>query len=345
MSRLGPAPAGTGLPFVARSSSEVPMRLYACDHCKEPVHFDNRSCVSCGHRLAFVPERLAMDALEEHGDGSWHLVGRADHRLRLCDNAALDICNWTTSLNESGTLCIACRHNRLVPDAATESGLNQWRRIGQAQRHLFYSLLRWNLPFASRDEDPQGGLIFDFLVDKVGPEGAMVPAITGHESGVIAIRAAEGDDLTREQARVSMNEPYRTLLGHFRHEIGHYIWDRLVRDGGRLEAVRDAFGDEQENYAAALQRHYENGPASNWQENFIRAYASTHPWEDFAECFAHYVHIVDTLETARSFGMSIEPRGHEDLAARRRFRSVCGSGRATARFSLDTIQPGFEQHS
>ena len=195
------------------------------------------------------------------------------------------------------------------------SGLHQWRLISGAQRHLFYSLLRWNLQFATRQADPQGGLVFDFLIDQVDPDGTIVPAMTGHQDGIIAIRAAEADDLTREQARVSMNEPYRTLLGHFRHEIGHYIWDTLVRDGGKLDPFRAAFGDERADYAAALQRHYNNGPPADWQERFISGYASTHPWEDFAECFAHYVHIVDTLETARSFGMKIEPRGHEGLAA------------------------------
>ena len=291
------------------------MRLYDCDHCGQPIHFDNRSCVACGHRLAFVPERLAMHALREQADGTWHLVAVPDHKVRFCANAEMDICNWTVLAGGAEPFCPACRHNRLVPDVSTEVGLEQWRRIGQAQRHLFYSLMRWDLPRTTREEDPQGGLVFDFLIDAVGEDGTVVPAMTGHESGLIAIRAAEADDLTREQARVSMNEPYRTLLGHFRHEMGHYIWDKLVRDEGRLEPFRLAFGDEREDYGLALQRHYDEGPPNDWQENYISAYASTHPWEDFAESFAHYVHIVDALETARSYGMVIEPRGHQDLAA------------------------------
>lgn len=291
------------------------MRLYDCDHCGQSIHFDNRVCVNCGHALAFVPELLAMHALEPAEDGSLCLAAAPQHKVRLCANAAMDICNWTVSVDDPNVFCCACRHNRLVPDASTEEGLNQWRRISQAQRHLFYSLLRWDLPRTSREEDPQGGLVFDFLVDEVLEDGTVVAAMTGHESGLIAIRAAEADDLTREEARVSMNEPYRTLLGHFRHETGHYLWEKLVRDEGRLEPFRLAFGDERDDYGEALQRYYDNGPPANWQEDFITAYASSHPWEDFAECFAHYVHIVDTLETARSFGMAIEPRGHEDLAA------------------------------
>lgn len=292
------------------------MRLYDCDHCGQTIHFDNRSCVNCGHRLAFVPEHLAMHALvQDEGEETWHLVARPDYKVRHCANAAMDICNWTISADDPHPFCPACRHNRLVPDASTEVGLSQWRRISQAQRHLFYSLLRWNLPHTNRDEDPQGGLVFDFLIDAVQPDGTVVPAMTGHEDGLIAIRAAEADDATREQVRVSMNEPYRTMLGHFRHETGHYVWDKLVRDGGRLEEFRAIFGDETVDYGAALQRNYEQGPPPGWQDFYISTYASTHPWEDFAECFAHYLHIVDTLETARAYGMVIEPRGHAEMAA------------------------------
>ncbi|MCJ9754462.1 putative zinc-binding metallopeptidase [Neorhizobium sp. BETTINA12A] len=292
------------------------MRLYDCDHCGQTIHFDNRSCVNCGHRLAFVPEHLAMHALvQDEGEETWHLVARPDYKVRHCANAAMDICNWTVSADDPHPFCPACRHNRLVPDASTEVGLSQWRRISQAQRHLFYSLLRWNLPHTNRDEDPQGGLVFDFLIDAVQPDGTVVPAMTGHEDGLIAIRAAEADDATREQVRVSMNEPYRTMLGHFRHETGHYVWDKLVRDGGRLEEFRAIFGDENLDYGTALQRNYEQGPPPGWQDFYISTYASTHPWEDFAECFAHYLHIVDTLETARAYGMVIEPRGHAEMAA------------------------------
>jgi hypothetical protein len=139
--------------------------------------------------------------------------------------------------------------------------------------------------------------------------------MTGHDEGLIAIRAAEADDATREQVRANMNEPYRTMLGHFRHEVGHFIWNKLVRDENRLEACRVVFGDDREDYAAALQRNYEQGPRPDWQESFISSYASVHPWEDFAECFAHYLHIVDTLETARAFGVAIDPDGHEEMAA------------------------------
>ncbi|MFS8049241.1 putative zinc-binding metallopeptidase [Rhizobium sp. BR 314] len=290
------------------------MRLFTCDHCGQPVHFDNRQCIRCGHQLGFVPDRLAIYALEADEAPNWHLVSEPTRQVCFCANAELDICNWLVDMNDPQAYCVACRHNRLVPNTHTQQGVDRWRRIGQAQRHLFYSLLRLSLPHPDRTEDPQGGLVFDFLEDEV-QGGAVVPAMTGHEEGLIAIRAAEADDATREQARSSMNEPYRTLLGHFRHETGHFIWNKLVRDCNQFDAFRTVFGDERADYGAALQAHYDNGPPANWQDSFISAYASAHPWEDFAECFAHYLHIVDTLETARSFGLAIDPLRYHDMAA------------------------------
>lgn len=288
------------------------MRLFACDNCDQVIHFDNRQCVRCNHRLGFFAGDLSMHALESRDEANWQLVSDPDRLVQFCANAGLDICNWL--VDDGNDFCIACRHNRLVPNTDTQDGVDRWRRISQAQRHLFYSLLRWNLPHPDRQEDPQGGLVFDFLEDTVQNDGNVVPAITGHEDGLIAIRAAEADDVTREQARTAMDEPYRTLLGHFRHETGHFVWNKLVRDRNGFDEFRAVFGDERQDYGAALQDRYANGPGSGWQENFISAYASVHPWEDFAECFAHYLHIVDTLETARGFGIAIDPRGHEEIA-------------------------------
>ena len=287
------------------------MRVFDCGACGQTVHFDNRVCVNCGHNLGFVPERLAMVALEEGTDAALRPVNEPDTPpLRLCANAGLDICNWTVPAEGTETFCLACRHNRLVPNTDTEEGVARWRRIGQAERHLFYSILRLNLPHPTRAEDPAGGLVFDFLEDQVDESGNTVAAMTLHDEGLIAIRAAEADDVVRVAAKENMDEPYRTMLGHFRHEVGHFVWNKLVRDAGRLEECRAIFGDEQVDYAAALQHHYENGPPPGWQQSYISSYATTHPWEDFAECFAHYLHIVDALETANAFGIAITPANH-----------------------------------
>jgi hypothetical protein len=164
--------------------------------------------------------------------------------------------------------------------------------------------MRWNLPLRTRQEDPQHGLIFLFLADD---PAAAHKVLTGHDNGVITIALAEADEIERERRRMAMGEPYRTLLGHFRHEVGHHYWDLLVRDGGKLDQCRAVFGDDSEDYEAALKRHYQQGVPPNWQESHVSAYATTHPWEDFAETWAHYLHIVDTLEMAANFGMQVRP--------------------------------------
>ena len=173
--------------------------------------------------------------------------------------------------------------------------------------------MRWRLPMPDRNEDPDAGLAFDFLGDVRRRTGS-APVMTGHDNGVITLNVTEGDDAEREKRRAALGEPYRTLVGHFRHEIGHYYWDRLVRDGGRLEAFRELFGDERADYGQALQRHYREGPPPDWQSRFISAYASSHPWEDFAETWAHYLHIVDALETARSYGINVRASFMPDAA-------------------------------
>ena len=274
------------------------MKNFNCGNCRKTAYFDNTSCVHCGWRLGFRPAELTMVSLAEDGEGWRDSAGRPVSR---CSNAAHEACNWL--VEDRHQFCIACRHNRTVPDLSWGDNLANWRRIEAAKRHLFYSLLRWRLPIPDRTQDPVRGLAFDFLADTRKPDGSLERVTTGHDEGLITINIAEGDDAEREKRRTELREPYRTLLGHVRHEIGHYYWDRLVRDGDRLDAFRSLFGDERRDYAGALRDHYANGPASGWQQSFISSYASVHPWEDFAETWAHYIHIVDTLDTAQAFGM------------------------------------------
>ncbi|UDF30491.1 UNVERIFIED_ORG: putative zinc-binding peptidase [Roseateles sp. XES5] len=290
------------------------MKLFTCRTCGQTIHFDNRLCVRCGSTLGFLAEDVTLHALTPEGEGFW-TIAPGEGVYRFCENATQDVCNWLLPTDSPHAFCAACRHNRIVPTTDPQ-GLERWRRIGAAQRHLFYSILRWGLPHPTRGEDPSGGLVFDFLADEVDAGGnILAAAMTGHEDGLVSLRAAEAEDAVRESVRVSMDEPYRTLLGHFRHEIGHFYWARLIRDAPTLEEARRLFGDEREDYAAALQRNYEQGPPPDWQERFISTYASCHPAEDFAECWAHFFHIVDTLETARAFGLNTDPKGHEELEA------------------------------
>jgi hypothetical protein len=280
------------------------MKLFKCQHCGQLLYFENTLCERCSHRLGYLPEPNALSALEPEGD-AWRALGAPDRPYRFCANAAYDACNWLVPADGPDAYCLACRHNRTVPDLSQEQNLLPWRKLEIAKHRLFYTLLRLNLPIETRNENPEG-LIFDFLADQPAPNAPKV--MTGHDNGLITIALAEADDAERERRRAAMGEPYRTLLGHFRHEVGHYYWDRLVRDEGRLDQCRAVFGDDSQDYEQALQRHYAEGAPANWQENYVSAYATTHPWEDFAETWAHYLHIVDTLEMAGSFGVSVDPK-------------------------------------
>ena len=282
------------------------MKLFTCQTCGNAVYFDNTQCVKCKSALGYLPQRFVLSALET-ADGAWKAKAEPNKRFRACANAGPVACNWVIDEDDPNPFCLACRHNRTVPDASFESNVANWRKLEAAKRHLFYSLTRWGLPIPVRPEDP-AGLAFDFLSGAgVGGDGERV--MTGHDNGLITIDIAEADDAEREKRRTAMNEPYRTMLGHFRHEIGHFYWDRLVRDDPRrLEEFRNLFGDERADYGQALQRHYRDGAPPDWPTRFISAYASTHPWEDFAESWAHHMHMVDTLETAHAFGISVSPR-------------------------------------
>lgn len=285
------------------------MKLFKCQSCGQVLYFENQLCQRCGHRLGYAPEREALIALIPDGEDWLDALG-SPWRYRFCDNARWDACNWLVTADSGETLCRACRHNRTIPDLANQTNLDRWRRFETAKRRLFYSLMRLGLPLATRAEEPVTGLAFDFLADP--PESSGASILTGHDNGLITINLREADDSVREAVRATMGEPYRTLLGHFRHESGHYFWDRLVRDGGGIEGFRLLFGDERQDYEAALKRHYAQGPPQGWAERFISGYAAAHPWEDFAECWAHYLHIMDTLEVAAAFGLRIRPMAADD---------------------------------
>jgi hypothetical protein len=281
------------------------MKLFKCQSCQQVLYFENSVCVKCGHRLGYVPEIATLSALEPEGE-SWRALAAEGGSYRFCANAQQAACNWLVETSSPDGFCLSCRHNRMIPDVTRPANLEAWQKIEIAKHRLFYSLLRWRLPMPTRVEDPAEGLAFDFLAEL--PQLDAAPVMTGHDNGLITISLAEADDAAREQRRVAMHEPYRTLLGHFRHEIGHYFWDRLLRDRGRLDACRALFGDDRQDYAQALQTYYNNGAPADWQSRFVSAYATSHPWEDFAETWAHYLHIVDTLEIARAFGLSTHPR-------------------------------------
>jgi hypothetical protein len=275
------------------------MKLFSCPVCGATVHFTNDLCTACGARIGFAPGLMAMlapgpDGAAEGGGLQW----------RNCTNhARQNGCNWMVA--DGGDFCRSCRSTRTLPDLSKPSHEVLWQRLEEEKRRLVYAILRLGLPLVDWTE-ASDGLAFDFLAD---PEPAFNDnwrVLTGHAAGVITINIAEADPVARERMRAAMAEPYRTILGHLRHESGHYFWDRLVRDSDWLDPFRALFGDERQDYAAALRHHHAEGPPSDWHTRHVSAYAACHPWEDWAESWSHYLHMIDTLETAAAFGLRLE---------------------------------------
>jgi hypothetical protein len=282
------------------------MQLFACSHCHQPVYFDNYYCTACQHILGFDARKMQMVALQGlHQDTVWTEPNTTD-QYKFCQNKQYNVCNWVLDEQDENEFCIACSLNRVIPNLSDPEYRQRWHKIELAKHRLVYALLRWQLPLENKIQNPEQGLAFDFKADPNCPNEPKV--MTGHDNGLITLNIAEANDVERAMARDNMDEVYRTLLGHFRHEVGHYYWDILVDNTAFLEPCRALFGDERMDYQQALDRHYHQGAPSNWMEHYISPYATMHPWEDWAETWAHYLHIVDVLETADSFGLNIRPK-------------------------------------
>jgi hypothetical protein len=282
------------------------MKTYRCV-CGQLIFFQNAACLHCNRELGFLPDLLWLTSVEKESNGLWRPTAEeARGKLyRKCQNyMGARVCNWMIPQNEKNIFCASCRLDEMIPDLSNEQNRNLWARIENAKRRLVYSLIRLNLSIKSKKEDPQQGVAFRFLSDVANPMGGTSIVLTGHNQGIVTLNIAEADDAKRETVRHLMKEPYRTLLGHFRHEIGHYYWGRLVRDTKFLEPYRQLFGNEQGDYTQALNQYYKSGAPANWQEHYISAYATAHPWEDWAETWAHFMHIQDALEIATDFGLT-----------------------------------------
>jgi hypothetical protein len=307
------------------------MKTFHCDRCQQLVFFENIKCERCQALLGYVPQTGEIGAFEDAGDGLWRraqpgepgesgkpatsgtnspIEKSGDGALfKQCHNYAVEnVCNWMIPADSPDTLCRSCQFTRTIPNLARPENRVYWYRLENAKRRLLYTLMALDLPVQSRQENPERGLEFEFLEDN----GAGEKVMTGHSSGVVTLNIAEADDAHREKTRSALGEPYRTLLGHFRHETGHYYFDRLVIGKRWLAQFRKLFGDESTDYAAALDAYYRNGPPADWAQSYISAYATMHPYEDWAETWAHYLHIVDTLDTATACGLALLPeRPHE----------------------------------
>lgn len=276
------------------------MKGLQCD-CGQRVFFESTACVHCGRRLGFDPQRLELLSL---APVAGLLADPDDQRYAPCRNQVEHgNCNWLLPAAEAGSYCRACRLNRVIPNLSRPGNIGLWSRLEQAKRRLLYTLIRLGLPFDDPAQPPL--LTFRFLEDRRrNPEVEEEIVVTGHTDGVITINVAEADDASRHAVREQMQERYRTLLGHFRHEAGHYYLDRLVTTPAEQAEFRSLYGDERQDYAAALAVYYQQGPPADWPARWVSAYASAHPLEDWAESFAHFLHIVDALETAHSFGLT-----------------------------------------
>jgi len=266
--------------------------------CGNRVFFENTWCFHCGHSLGFDPARKDMVPMTE---SSGRLVSGDGSHFRYCENHDLyGNCNWLLPGESGDSRCLSCSMNRVIPSLSKPSNLLLWTRVEEAKRRLIYSILRYGLPLESRGTR----LNFRIMEDQRSNPDVLESFIsTGHLDGTITINVAEADDAERHAIQEQLLERYRTVLGHLRHEAGHFYFGVLVhRD--LLESCRALFGDERENYEGALERYYANGAAADWPEHYVSAYASAHPAEDFAETFAHVLHIDDALESARATGMA-----------------------------------------
>ncbi len=293
------------------------MKLFSCQKCDQLLYFENIRCERCRSQLGFSPDSMELLTLVSLGNGIFHTYNNQTKTYRYCANVQYKACNWLIPVHDSNGYCTACLFNRTIPNLTEKRNLKLWRKLETAKHRLIYTLLRMNLPLMPKTADLDNGLAFDFLADWIDDKGKAQPVLTGHAQGLVTININEADDAHRAQMRQDMGERYRTLLGHFRHEVGHYYWQLLIADSDRLLEYRALFGNEQLDYGEALQSHYQQGPPTGWRENFISSYATAHSWEDWAETWAHYLHMVDTLATAYAFGLQIQPRvtDDEELAA------------------------------
>jgi hypothetical protein len=268
------------------------VKAFRCRQCDKPLHFENSRCVSCGTRLGFSREERAIVPVDDEGT----YVDSDGDRWFVCKNLTLSGCTWLTPTD--GGQCFSCDLTRTRPNDEDAVGLANFPAAERAKRHVIFELDTLGFAVVGQHQDPANGLAFDLL------SSVEENVVIGHANGVITIDLAESEASHREQVREKLGEPYRTMLGHFRHEIGHYYEWQLIRGDELMTRCRELFGDESKDYQAEIDRHYAEGPPAGWESSYISSYATMHPFEDFAETWAHYLHICDTIETASEYSLT-----------------------------------------
>lgn len=280
------------------------MKLYKCSNCNQAIFFENDHCGRCNSPLGFTEDNLTLNTLVPLQYDSYKLFDNSSPlNFRYCSNHQYGVCNWLIPVDSTEQYCKACRLNHTIPDLNKPEFRQRWLTIETAKHRMVYTLLKLGLQVISKREDVNKGLQFDFKADDSNDTKNKV--MTGHDNGLITLNISEADDIERAMMRRQMDEVYRTVLGHFRHEVGHYYWELLIDKSKWLDEYRQLFGDDRQDYQGALNKHYNEGAPADWNEHYISKYATMHPWEDWAETWAHYMHIMDTLETAFSYGITI----------------------------------------
>ena len=286
------------------------MKNYHCQQCNQPIFFNSEVCINCSSILGFDPTSMEMLSLIDNGlvnnNGKRVLIDHYGREFLQCQNGVdYNVCNWLVPGDSQHVLCKGCQFNRTIPNLSNPANIRRWYNFEQAKKRLLFTLFKLKLPIADGHTHPDKGLIFDLIEDHrtnlYDYSGDFVH--TGYLDGLITINALEADDVERAVVKQQMNETYRTLIGHLRHESGHFIWPFIQNNESLMAEFKTLFGDVSENYTQTLENYYQNGPALDWQQNFISAYASSHPSEDWAEVWGHYLFIYDATETALAYGI------------------------------------------
>lgn len=287
------------------------MKNYKCK-CGQVLFFENTKCLSCGFSVGFDPHTMQMRRVADASLSNSQIAARRSPLYRCKNNIDYDVCNWLVN-DPAAEYCLSCELNHTIPNLLDQNRRAWWKSLEYAKRRLVYSLLSLNLPVVSKRKDPMG-LAFKFMEDKrTNPEVFESHVNTGHLDGMITINIAEADRVKSEIARQYTRELYRTLLGHFRHESGHYYFLKLIDTDLRKEQFKALFGDYTVDYSTALKAYYENNFVTPHDPNMISHYAQSHPWEDWAEVWAHYLHMIDTLETANQYRVRQSSAQFDDI--------------------------------
>tara|TARA_R110001592_G_scaffold114997_2_gene315200 strand:+ start:1315 stop:2490 length:1176 start_codon:yes stop_codon:yes gene_type:complete len=297
------------------------MKTFKCS-CKnhQILFFENSICVAC-ERVVGLDDNFYKVEPYDFDEKSGHYFKAAQPKIHFqkCDNHAnyktcngmVNLCTFVPVEDKNEVLCFSCRFNETIPDLSIAEHIPLWKKMEKAKRRALYTLKALSLPLRNITQDPEGGLSFDFTTDRdvndhfVSTLKDQKAVFTGHDCGHITINLAEADDVARSHTKHAMGEQYRTLLGHFRHELGHYYFDKLISGSPKKHALcKQYFGDDELSYKDALDKHYKDGAPENWSDSFVSEYATMHPYEDWAETWAHYMHIMDTLETAKNFSIT-----------------------------------------